>query len=74
MPNNQAQHSVCKSQSCQVFIHSRLEHREVIIKIIKYLKATHHLGLYFKPDASKGFQCYCDAGFAVNWNKEHCQI
>ncbi|KAL7486134.1 hypothetical protein ACHAW6_011728 [Cyclotella cf. meneghiniana] len=46
------------------------EHGEAIVYIIKYLKATRHIGLLFKPDSSKGFQCYCDADFAGNWNKE----
>jgi hypothetical protein len=48
----------------------RQEHGEAIIYIVKYLKATRHIGLHFKPDASKGFQCYCNADFAGNWNKE----
>jgi len=30
----------------------RLEHGEAIIYIVKYLKATHHIGLRFKPDPS----------------------
>ncbi len=48
----------------------RVEHGEAIMYIIKYLKATRHIGIRFKPDPSKGFQCYCDADFAGNWNKE----
>ncbi|KAL7476172.1 hypothetical protein ACHAW6_002053, partial [Cyclotella cf. meneghiniana] len=48
----------------------RLEHGEAIVYLVKYLKATRHIGLHFKPDASKGFQCYCNADFARNWNKE----
>jgi hypothetical protein len=48
----------------------RVEHGEAVIYIVKYLKATRHIGLRFKPDPSKGFQCYCDADFAGNWNKE----
>jgi hypothetical protein len=51
----------------------RQEHGEAIIYIIKYLKATRHIGLRFKPNASKGFQCYCDADFAGNWNKEFAE-
>ena len=27
------------------------------------------MGLRFKPDSTKGFECYCDADFAGNWNK-----
>ena len=37
--------------------------------LVRYLKATRQIGLKFKPDPSKGFQCYCDADFAGNWNK-----
>ncbi|KAL7475579.1 hypothetical protein ACHAW6_001489 [Cyclotella cf. meneghiniana] len=48
----------------------RFENKEAIVYIVKYLKATHHIRLCFKPDISKGFQCYCDANFAGNWNKE----
>jgi len=48
----------------------RTEHGEAIIYLVHYLKATRHLGLKFIPDASKGFQCYCDADFSGNWNKE----
>eukprot|EP00804_Cyclotella_cryptica_P016937 CCRYP_001885-RA/>CCRYP_001885-RA protein AED:0.28 eAED:0.34 QI:0/-1/0/1/-1/0/1/0/176 len=48
----------------------RQEHGKAIVHIVKYLKATRYTGLCFKTDASKGFQCYCDADFAGNWNKE----
>ena len=48
----------------------RKEHGEAIIYIIKYLKAIRHIGLCFKPDHTKGFQCYCDADFAGYWNKQ----
>eukprot|EP00804_Cyclotella_cryptica_P025617 CCRYP_002840-RA/>CCRYP_002840-RA protein AED:0.13 eAED:0.13 QI:0/0/0/0.5/1/1/2/0/290 len=48
----------------------RQEHGKAIVYIVKYLKATCHISLLFKPNASKGFQCYCDADFAGNWNKE----
>ena len=48
----------------------RLEHGEALVYIVKYFKATDHIGLHFKPDASKGFQWYCDADFAGNCNKE----
>ncbi|KAL7484320.1 hypothetical protein ACHAW6_009959 [Cyclotella cf. meneghiniana] len=54
-----AVHQVAKCSS-----DPRLEHGEVIVHIVKYLKATHQIGLCFKPDASKDFQCYCDADFA----------
>jgi hypothetical protein len=49
-----AVHQVAKYSS-----NPTLEHGEAI-----------HIGLCFKPDPSKGFQCYCDANFAGNWNKD----
>eukprot|EP00804_Cyclotella_cryptica_P023554 CCRYP_018906-RA/>CCRYP_018906-RA protein AED:0.44 eAED:0.44 QI:0/-1/0/1/-1/1/1/0/74 len=39
----------------QVVPDPRQEHGEAIVYIVKYLKATRHIGLCFKPDASKGF-------------------
>ena len=51
----------------------RQEHGEAIVYIVKYLKAMHHIGLCFKPDLSKGFQHYCDANFAGNWNKDFAE-
>ncbi|KAL7484301.1 hypothetical protein ACHAW6_009952, partial [Cyclotella cf. meneghiniana] len=47
----------------------RFEHGETIMHVVKYLKATRHGGLCFKPNPSKGFQCYCNNDCAGNWNK-----
>jgi len=33
------------------------------------LKKTRDVGLKFTPDPTKGFECYCDADFAGNWNR-----
>ena len=60
----QAIHQVAKCSS-----YPRTEHGKAILYIIKYLKAR-HLGLHFKPKSSKGFQCYFDADFAGNCNKD----
>ena len=51
----------------------RKEHGEAIIYLVRYLKKTRHLGLRFRPDPSKGFECYCDADFSGNWNKDYAQ-
>jgi hypothetical protein len=48
----------------------RLEHGEAVVYLVRYLKKTRDLGLRFKPDPSQGFECYCDADFAGNWNRE----
>ena len=47
----------------------RLEHGEAIQYLVRYLKKTRDLGLKFKLDPSKGFECFCDADFSGNWNK-----
>ncbi|KAL7475256.1 hypothetical protein ACHAW6_001179 [Cyclotella cf. meneghiniana] len=44
----------------------RKEHGEEII--------YWHLGIKFCPDPSKGFECYCNADFSGNFNREHAQI
>jgi hypothetical protein len=41
----------------------RTSHGEAVIYLIHYLKKTRDLGLHFKPDPTKGFECYCDADF-----------
>ena len=48
----------------------RLEHGATIVYIVKYLKVTCCIGLRFKPDTSKVFQCCCNADFAANWKNE----
>jgi hypothetical protein len=50
------------------------EHDQAIIYIVQYLINTRDLGLYFKPDSSKGFYCYADADFLGEWNKEFDEI
>jgi hypothetical protein len=47
----------------------RQSHGEAILYLVRYLKKTRDLGLKFKPDSKKGFECYCDADFSGNWNK-----
>ena len=50
-----AMHQVAKYSS-----DPRKEHGEAIIYIVKYLKATRHIRIHFKPDPM----------FAGNWNKQ----
>ena len=46
----------------------RLTHEKAVHKIIRYLIATKDKGLIFKPDLSRGIECFVDADFAGSWN------
>ncbi len=52
----------------------RKSHGKALLHIVCYLKRTHDLGLKFKPSQDKGFECYCDADFSGNWNKEFAPV
>jgi hypothetical protein len=49
-------------------------HGEAIIYLICYLKKTRDLGLHFKPDSTKSFECCCDADFSGMWNKAFAPV
>ena len=42
----------------------REEHGVAIMYLCMYMNKMHLLRLLFKPDPSKGFECYADADFA----------
>ncbi len=44
-------------------------HGEAILYLVRYMKKTRNLGLKFKPDRSRGFECFCDADFSGLWNE-----
>jgi hypothetical protein len=52
----------------------RKPHGEAILHLVRYLKKTRDLGLKFKPEPGKGFECYCDADFSGNWNRSFAQV
>jgi hypothetical protein len=52
----------------------RKSHGEAILYLVRYLKKTRDLGLHFKPDPSKGFECYCNAYFLGLWNKAFASV
>jgi hypothetical protein len=52
----------------------RQSHGKAILYLVRYLKKTRDLGLKFKPDPKKGFECYCDANFSGNWNKAFAPV
>ena len=52
----------------------REPHGEAILYLVRYLKKTRDLGICFKPNPEKGFECYCDADFSGNWNKQFANV
>ncbi len=52
----------------------RQSHGEAILYLVHYLNKTRDLGLKFKPDPKKGFECYCDADFSGNWIREFAPV
>ena len=44
----------------------RQSHGEAILYLVCYLKKMRNLGLKFKPDPKKRFECYCDTDFSGN--------
>ncbi len=47
----------------------RKTHGKAILYLVRYLMTLRDLGIRFKPDPSKGFECYCNADFSGIWNK-----
>jgi hypothetical protein len=52
----------------------RQSHGEAILYLFHYLKKMCDLGLKFKPDPKKGFECYSDTDFSGNWIKEFAPV
>ena len=48
----------------------REPHGDAILYLVRYLKKTRDVGIRFNPDQTQGFECYCDADFSGNWNRD----
>ena len=46
-----------------------LSHEKAVLRIGKYLLGTRTRGIVYKPDKSKGLECYVDADFAGGWSQ-----
>ena len=47
----------------------KLSHEKAVMRLGKYLLGTRGKGLVFKPDVSRGLECFVDADFAGSWSK-----
>ena len=56
-------------QSARFCIDPKLSHERAIQRIGKYLIGTLDKGIIFKPDITKGVECFVDADFAGGWNQ-----
>ena len=45
-------------------------HEEAVKRLCRYLHSTKDRGLTFKPDKSKGIECFVDADWAGSWHKD----
>jgi hypothetical protein len=55
-------------QQCARFCNNpRQPHSMAVKRICRYLLKTHSHGLRFKPDPSRGLECYVDADWAGSW-------
>jgi histone deacetylase 1/2 len=57
-------------QCARFCIDPKLLHERAINRIGKYLQGTKDKGIIYRPDLSKGLECYVDADFAGGWNKD----
>ena len=57
-------------QCARFSVDPRLTHERAVMRIGKYLLETRDRGIRFKPDKSKGVECFVDADFAGSWTKE----
>jgi hypothetical protein len=46
-----------------------LSHKKSVMRLSRYLLNTRKKGLIYKPDRSKGLECYVNADFAGGWSQ-----
>ena len=61
--------SMAVHQAARFCIDPKLSHEKAVIRIGKYLIGTDDKGMIFRPDPTKGLECFVDADFAGGWNK-----
>ena len=56
-------------QAARFCLDPRLSHERAVHRVGKYLLGTRDKGVIFKPDHTKGLECFVDADFAGGWHK-----
>ena len=46
-----------------------ISQEQAINQIVQYLIETVDRGIVYKPNATKGIECFVDADFSVGWNQ-----
>jgi hypothetical protein len=46
-----------------------LSHKKFVMRIGHFLLDTHRRGITYKPDKTKGHECYVDTNFAGGWSQ-----
>ena len=64
--------SMATHQCARFNAYPKLCHEKAIKRICRYLLGTKDNGIIFKPDSSKGLECYVDADFAGGWSSGDC--
>ena len=54
-------------QCARFCIDPKLSHERAVKRIVRYLLDTKDEGIIYKPDTSRGLECYVDADFAGGW-------
>jgi hypothetical protein len=61
--------SMAVHQTARFSNNPMLSHEKSIMRIGRYLLDTRKRGIIYKPDKSKGLECYVDADFAGGWSQ-----
>ena len=64
---NKARLSNGSTLMCSVYEDPKRSHELTVRQIDKYLLGTKNKVIIFKPDHTKGLECYVDEAFAVGW-------
>ena len=67
--NSRPDISVHVHQCARFSVDPKRSHERAIINIGRYLLMNRDRGIIYKPDTSKGLECYVDADFAGGWQK-----